>query len=154
MTGTLASEIGVDMGVVPRSGVTAPGEEPTVVSGFVPESSAGGAAVGSVVVLTVLLMAFFFASTGALAVGVGVGVAADCDTDCDADCDADCAGATSGEQHNSNSAGAKNDKAFILIIPFGEVQVSSETLSRFHSWQTDSTCKSVPRAESFKNSDE
>ena len=72
ITGTLAS----DTGVVPRSGVTAAGDEPTVVSGFVPESSAGGAAVGSVL-LTVLLIAFFFASTGALVAGVGVGVAAD-----------------------------------------------------------------------------
>jgi hypothetical protein len=44
---------------------------------------------------------------------------------------ADCAVAANGEQNNSNSADAKNDRTFILIIPFADLQVASERLSDF-----------------------
>jgi hypothetical protein len=99
MRGTAASETGV----VPRSGVTAPADEPTVESGRVPEVSAGAVAAAP------LLGAFFFSSTGALEAGVGVGVGAGCG------CPPVCAATASGDKNNAR---AKTSRTFSLIITF------------------------------------
>jgi hypothetical protein len=111
MSGTEASLTGV----VPRSGVTAPADVPTVESGCVPELSAGaatGCSPGAVV---------FFASTGALAAGVGLGAAG-------AFCPAACA-ATITEQDKTN---ANIDRAFILITSFEQLTDSErKALSSF-----------------------